>query len=145
MSKETSYPANQPLDLHEPQVLEKLMNAMIKQENHGQQPFSKQEITDAIIAAIFEPRRQGLRDRYYLSQQRIMHQPATSSESGQPATNGFPSIFANQVNNSELAQNMAEAIQSVIGENKFQVEITLVNSKTGERQQFNAKTGGRVG
>ncbi|WP_289992144.1 hypothetical protein [Photorhabdus laumondii] len=139
VSKETSYPANQSLDLHEPQVLEKLINAMIKQENHGQQPFSKQEITDAITSAIFDPRWQGLRDKYYLNQQRMLNQPALPESDKRPA-----SIFANQANNSELAQNIADAIQSTIGENKFQIEITLVNNKTGERQQFNAKTGGRV-
>ncbi|MBS9442502.1 hypothetical protein [Photorhabdus heterorhabditis] len=139
VSKETSYPANQPLDLHEPQVLEKLINSMIKQENHGQQPFSQKEITDAITAAIFDPKWQGLRDKYYLSQQRIMNQPVPP-ESERPSS----SIFANQANNSELAQNIADAIQSAIGENKLQVEITIVSNKTGERQQFNAKTGGRV-
>ncbi|PQQ22436.1 hypothetical protein [Photorhabdus hindustanensis] len=139
VSNETGFLPNQQLDMHDPAVLEKLMAAIIKQENHGQQPFSQKEITDAITAAIFDPKWQGLRDRYYLNQQRMINQPALPESDKRP-----PSIFANQANNSELAQNMAEAIQTAIGENKFQVEITLVNSKTGERQQFNAKTGGRV-
>ncbi|RAW92884.1 hypothetical protein [Photorhabdus sp. S9-53] len=139
VSKETGFLPNQQLDMHDPKVLENLMVAMIKQENHGQQPFSQKQITDAINAAIFDPKWQGLRDRYYLGHQRMMNQSAPPESDKRSA-----SIFANQANNSELAQNMAEAIQSVIGENKFQVEITLVNSKTGERQQFNAKTGGRV-
>ncbi|WP_445494609.1 hypothetical protein [Photorhabdus sp. SF281] len=139
VSKETGFLPNQQLDMHDPKVLENLMVAMIKQENHGQQPFSQKEITDAITAAIFDPKWQGLRDRYYLNQQRMINQPALPESDKRPV-----SIFANQANNSELAQNMAEAIQAAIGENKFQVEITLVNSKTGERQQFNAKTGGRV-
>lgn len=139
VSSETGFLPNQQLDMHNPKVLEKLINAVIKQENHGQQPFSQKEITDAITAAIFDPKWQGKRDKYYLNQQRMMNQPALPESDKRPA-----SIFANQTDNSELAQNMAEAIQTAIGENKFQVEITLVNSKTGERQQFNAKTGGRV-
>ncbi|MCC8466654.1 hypothetical protein [Photorhabdus bodei] len=139
VSKETGFLPNQQLDMHDPKVLENLMVAMIKQENHGQQPFSQKEITDAITSAIFDPKWQGLRDRYYLNQQRMINQSPPPESDKRPA-----SIFANQANNSELAQNMAEAIQTAIGENKFQVEITLVNSKTGERQQFNAKTGGRV-
>ncbi|MDB6374463.1 hypothetical protein [Photorhabdus bodei] len=139
VSSETGFLPNQQLDMHDPKVLENLMVAMIKQENHGQQPFSQKEITDAITAAIFDPKWQGKRDRYYLNQQRMLNQPALPESDKRPV-----SIFANQANNSELAQNMAEAIQTAIGENKFQVEITLVNSKTGERQQFNAKTGGRV-
>ncbi|NHB89613.1 hypothetical protein [Photorhabdus tasmaniensis] len=139
VSNETGFLPNQQLNMHDPAILEKLMVAIIKQENHGQQPFSQKEITDAITAAIFDPKWQGLRDRYYLNQQRMINQPVLPESDKRP-----PSIFANQANNSELAQNIADAIQSTIGENKFQVEITLVNSKTGERQQFNAKTGGRV-
>ncbi len=142
VSNETGFLPNQQLDMHDPKVLENLMVAMIKQENHGQQPFSKQEITDAITAAIFDPKWQGLRDRYYLNQQRMLNQPALPESDKRPV-----SIFANQANqanNSELAQNIADAIQSAIGQNKLQVEITIVSNKTGERQQFNAKTGGRV-
>ncbi|OWO82455.1 hypothetical protein B5C26_08675 [Photorhabdus luminescens] len=139
VSKETGFLPNQQLDMHDPKVLENLMVAMIKQENHGQQPFSQKQITDAITAAIFDPKWQGLRDRYYLNQQRMINQPALPESDKRP-----PSIFANQANNSELAQNIADAIQSAIGENKLQVEITIVSNKTGERQQFNAKTGGRV-
>ncbi|WP_387693011.1 hypothetical protein [Photorhabdus sp. RM71S] len=139
VSKETGFLPNQQLDMHDPKVLENLMVAMIKQENHGQQPFSQKQITDAINAAIFDPKWQGLRDRYYLGHQRMMNQSAPLESDKSP-----PSTFANQANNSELAQNIADAIQSAIGENKLQVEITIVSNKTGERQQFNAKTGGRV-
>ncbi|TDB48224.1 hypothetical protein [Photorhabdus khanii] len=139
VSKETGFLPNQQLDMHAPKVLGNLMEAMIKQENHGQQPFNQKQIADAINAAIFDPRWQGKRDINYLQLQRLQYQPAPPESDKRSA-----SIFANQANNSELAQGVVDAIQTAIGENKFQVEITLVNSKTGERQQFNAKTGGRV-
>ncbi|KER01542.1 hypothetical protein LGZ99_23165 [Photorhabdus temperata] len=139
VSNETGFLPNQQLDMHDPKVLENLMVAMIKQENHGQQPFSQKEITDAITAAIFDPKWQGLRDKYYLGQQRMVNQPVPPESDKRPS-----SIFANQADNSEIAQNISDAIQSAIGENKLQVEITIVSNKTGERQQFNAKTGGRV-
>ncbi|HGJ5880377.1 MAG TPA: hypothetical protein ACHBZ9_15350, partial [Arsenophonus nasoniae] len=51
VSAQTGFNPSQALDLHDPTVLSRLMNAMIKMEN-GQQPFSYRQVMAGIHDAI---------------------------------------------------------------------------------------------
>ncbi|RZF15036.1 transglycosylase SLT domain-containing protein [Serratia marcescens] len=58
-----------------------------------------------------------------------------------------PSIFGRATGNndaSEINQDLVSAISKAMDDNRFQLEITLVNPQTGERRKVQADGGGRV-
>ncbi|KFK94594.1 MULTISPECIES: transglycosylase SLT domain-containing protein [unclassified Serratia (in: enterobacteria)] len=55
-----------------------------------------------------------------------------------------PSILAPASIQQEDISRVSEAMSKAISENKFQLEVTLVNSQTGERHKVQADGGGRV-
>lgn len=69
VTQETGFNAHEPLDLSDPQVLKRMMSAMIRHEN-GAQPYSEKEIDGGINASMTDPRWQGLRDPNRLATQR---------------------------------------------------------------------------
>ncbi|MCW6014893.1 hypothetical protein K1Y38_18905 [Serratia marcescens] len=69
LAKQTGFNPAEPLDLHSPAVLEKLIPAIIKHEN-GAQPYSRDQIFRGISDSVFDPRWSGLRDQNKLYEQR---------------------------------------------------------------------------
>ncbi|HEJ9146302.1 TPA: hypothetical protein SML79_000265 [Serratia marcescens] len=69
LAKQTGFNPAEPLDLHSPAVLEKLIPPIIKHEN-GAQPYSRDQIFKGISDSIFDPRWSGLRDQNKLYEQR---------------------------------------------------------------------------
>ncbi|MDE9495842.1 hypothetical protein KKJ09_20225 [Xenorhabdus bovienii] len=139
-AKQLGISPNEKMDLHNPAMIEKLINAIIKMENLGQQPYSKEQIKNGISASIDDPRWAGLRSDYHLQNQRSQY--GSNGKNQQ-----FPSLYSNRKDaesDAEIAKGMAKAFQEAIRD-KLQVEITLVNDKTGERQKFQStKSAGKV-
>ncbi|MDE9437493.1 hypothetical protein KKI95_16530 [Xenorhabdus bovienii] len=138
VSQWTGIDPNERLDLHDPAVVERIMKAMIQQESSMQ--FSPEDLQKAISASINEPKWAGLRANHHLQNQRLQY-----GSNGQELP--FPSLYG-QKKESEyeevIAANIAKAVRDAIGDKPFQVEIALVDNKTGERQKFQEKTTGRV-
>ncbi|AOM39213.1 hypothetical protein [Xenorhabdus hominickii] len=140
VSQRTGYARNQRLDMHDPEVLNNLMAAMIKQENENINPYSKKQITDGINDAIHSDRWRGLRKPEIIREQRLKYS-LTAQE--QP----FPSLYGQKKESGYeevIAANIAKAVREAIGDKPFLVEIALVDNKTGERQRFQEKTTGKV-
>ncbi|MDE9570339.1 hypothetical protein [Xenorhabdus bovienii] len=140
IAKQLGISPNEKMDLHNPAMIEKLIDPIIKMENLGQQPYSQEQIKNGIFDSINDPRWAGLRSNYYLQNQRLQYGTEVQE---QP----FPSLYS-QKKESEyeevIAANIAKAVRDAIGDKPFQVEIALVDNKTGERQKFQEKTTGRV-
>lgn len=149
LAKQTGFNPAEPLDLHSPAVLEKLIPAIIKHEN-GAQPYSRDQIFRGISDSVFDPRWSGLRDQnnlygqrasglFELSDQGQSLPPPTQKDSSTQA-----SLFAPNDQREETIGQISDAMSKAIDENKFQLEITLVNPQTGERRKVQADGGGRV-
>lgn len=149
VAKQTGFDPRARIDLNSPETLNKLMAAMIQHEN-GSQPFSKEEIDGAIYDAVFDPRWSGKRDQHLLLNQRAnWESPLASVDNSSNSPNQTqdaekPSILAPTSIQQEDISKVSEAMSKAISENKFQLEVTLVNSQTGERHKVQADGGGRV-
>jgi len=137
------------LDLHSPDILQKIIPAIIKHEN-GTQPFSHEDIKLAIDDSVNDRRWQGLRDRNQLQEQRqsgLFDYESGTDEGGggspQSLTSPVPLFNPDEQDNSSVGR-LTEAMSKAIDENKFQLEITLVNPQTGERRKVQTDGGGRV-
>ncbi|WP_050789071.1 hypothetical protein [Serratia symbiotica] len=136
------------IDLHSPAVLERLIPAIIRHEN-GAQPYSREQILRGISDSVYDPRWSRLRDRNTLYGQRqsgsfeLPGQSPRLTESSQKAFNQA-SLFAPDAQGEGSLGLISEAMSKAIDENKFQLEITLVNPQTGERRKVQTEGGGRV-
>ncbi|CDH22646.1 hypothetical protein [Xenorhabdus bovienii] len=138
VSKQTGYGPNQPINMHDPKELKKVMGAMIVVEN-DLNPYSDEQMNAGINDAIHDDRWSGLRKPHILREQR--QQYGSNGQNQQ-----FPSLYSNRQDaesEAEIAKGMAKVFQEAIRD-KLQVEITLVNDKTGERQKFQSKSSGKV-
>ncbi len=151
VSKQTGFGSRDRLNLHSPEVLEKLIPAIIKHEN-GTQPFSRDDILQGINESVTDDRWRGLRDRNNLLDQRQsgLFDPVEKQDSGVPLakqqenTGAGTSLFAPQEQSGEEIARISDAMSKAIEENKFQLEVTLVNPQTGERRKVQTDGGGRV-
>lgn len=151
VSKQTGFGSRDLLNLHSPEVLEKLIPAIIKHEN-GTQPFSRDDILQGINESVTDDRWRGLRDRNNLLDQRQsgLFDPVEKQDSAVPLakqqenTGAGTSLFAPQEQSGEEIARISDAMSKAIEENKFQLEVTLVNPQTGERRKVQTDGGGRV-
>ncbi|HBE9082134.1 hypothetical protein [Serratia fonticola] len=151
VSKQTGFGSRDRLNLHSPEVLEKLIPAIIKHEN-GTQPFSRDDILQGINESVTDDRWRGLRDRNNLLDQRQsgLFDPVEKQDSAAPLakqqenTGAGTSLFGPQQQSGEEIARISDAMSKAIEENKFQLEVTLVNPQTGERRKVQTDGGGRV-
>lgn len=147
VAKQTGFNPAEPLDLHSPEVLEKLIPAIIKHEN-GTQPFSIEDIDLAIDDSVNDRRWQGLRDTNRLLEQRqsgiFDYKSKVDEVEGQRAPIQSTTLFAPTATDDTSLGRLTEAMSKAIDESKFKLEVTLINSQTGERQKVNTDGGGRV-
>lgn len=151
VSKQTGFGPGDRLNLHSPEVLEKLIPAIIQHEN-GTQPFSRPDILQGINESVTDDRWRGLRDRNNLFDQRQsgLFDPVDKQDGTVPlakqqeSTGADQSIFAPQEQSGEEIARISDAMSKAIEENKFQLEVTLVNPQTGERRKVQTDGGGRV-
>ncbi|OTA14316.1 structural protein [Xenorhabdus vietnamensis] len=162
VSKRTGINPNERLNMHDPALLERIMKEMIFKESEMQ--FSPEALQSAIMASIHDPRWAGLRSRENLQRQRLWYeynpeQPPVYSqnrqaEENEEASNKKPSeqptitsLYSQDKRaeyDEEMNKRIALAVQEAIGDKTITVDINLFNDKTGERQNFQSNTAGKV-
>lgn len=142
VSKQTGYGAYESLDMHDPEVLAKLMNAMIKVEN-GAQPFSYDQVMEGVMDSIMDDRWKGLRNPTLVMEQRdkiALHEEQKQTEKKQ---NDVPAII-NQDNQAQAAVNMITSALSEALQQNSKLEITVVSADKKTTQYLTPKTNGRI-
>ncbi|MBK5075087.1 hypothetical protein I2492_18875 [Budviciaceae bacterium CWB-B4] len=162
VSKMTGMDPSQPINFHDPKVLEKIIPAIIKVEN-GSQPYSPEQISNGVNTAINDDRWKGLRnptnlqrqrDAYALSNNKLqdettaqtnsVNQPSEEKQTDSSGINQVqPSILTSEPTRGGVS-GIADAIAKAMGDNKMQVEVVLIDEKSGERKTVTGKRGGRV-
>ncbi|UUE37971.1 hypothetical protein L0Y26_08695 [Pectobacterium aroidearum] len=127
VSEMTGFDPKQRLNLHDPIVLQSLMAAMIKHEN-GAQPYSSTDIFNGIDGAINDSRWSGKRNDSILSYQRQNDELNINAPITKASTN---------------QDDLSAAFRTAIEDQKMQIELTLINDRTGEQQQYTSR-GGRI-
>ena len=139
VSARTGYDSRQRLDLHNPEVLKNLMAAMIQHEQ-GSQPYTEEQLKNAIQSAIMDDRWSGLRSRDNLTQQR------RDIISGAGGNGRPPSILAPTDGGGDtniMADNITRSLTDALSEHPIKLEITMINDK-GERKTYNVENNGKI-
>ncbi|HED4077691.1 hypothetical protein [Klebsiella grimontii] len=139
VTSRTGFGAGQRLDLHNPEVLKTLMAAMIRHEQ-GSQPYTEEQLKNAIRTAITDDRWSGKRSPELLSQQR-------NNINSMP-TGGYrpESILAPKKSNSDsnaVTDNLARSLKDAFTEQPLRLEIVMTNDK-GERKTYNVENNGKI-
>lgn len=139
VTSRTGFGAGQRLDLHNPEVLKTLMASMIRHEQ-GSQPYTEEQLKNAIRTAITDDRWSGKRSPELLSQQR-------NNINSMP-TGGYrpESILAPKKSNSDLntvTDNLARSLKDAFTEQPLRLEIVMTNDK-GERKTYNVENNGKI-
>ncbi|CNH85046.1 putative bacteriophage coat protein [Yersinia frederiksenii] len=137
------------LDLHSPEVLKKLVTAIISHEN-GYQPYSSQDLDNGINNSINDDRWKGLRNPNILLSQRQSlssdgeKDPNSLLPTPQPEDriiNNKPDSILDPPNSSEKDIN---EITRDIGGEKTEIELTLITDKTGARRTITSPVGAKI-
>ncbi|EPI8995465.1 hypothetical protein [Citrobacter portucalensis] len=162
VSKATGYGAKEQVNLHDPETLKTIMAAMIKHEN-GAQPYTEEQLLNAIQTAITDDRWSGKRNPDVLAQQRYdiisgsqtgnrdsstLSNPSDETDilSGSQNRNRESIILSDTGKKSDesvLGDNLAKSLKEAMSEQPLKLEITMVNDK-GERKTYNAENNGRI-
>ncbi|EMF8482357.1 hypothetical protein AB8I47_003840 [Morganella morganii] len=142
VSKGTGFGPHEPLNMHDPNVLAKVIPHMIKVENI-EQPYSYQEVMDGIMDSIMDDRWKGLRNPDRVREQRdmIAMQQTQQQETASAATD-----FKIDKDPTLALLAFTEQLSQVLQENKAggTLEIVLTNAETGTKSTVNVKPKGRV-
>ncbi|HEB4940514.1 TPA: hypothetical protein R0J09_001093 [Klebsiella quasipneumoniae] len=139
VSARTGYDSRQRLDLHNPEVLKNLMAAMIQHEQ-GSQPYTEEQLKNAIQSAIMDDRWSGLRSPERLTQQR------RDIISGAGGGGRSPSILSpgeGDGNVNVIAENITRSLADALAEQPLKLEITMINDK-GERKTYKVENNGKI-
>lgn len=138
VSARTGYGSRQRLDLHNPEVLKTLVSAMIQHEQ-GSQPFTEQQLKNAVRSAIMDERWAGLRSPERLTQQR-------RDITGSGGRDMPPSILAPADGDGDanvMTDNITRSLTDALAEHPLRLEITMINDK-GERKTYNLENNGKI-
>lgn len=142
VSDQTGFGPYENLNMHDPQVLAKLMNAMIKVEN-GAQPFSYEQVMEGVMDSITDDRWKGRRNPDRVREQRdtLAMQQAQQQETASAATD-----FKIDRDPTQALLAFSEQLSKVLQENQpgGTLEIVLTNAETGIKSTVNVKPKGRV-
>ncbi|WP_272677207.1 hypothetical protein [Providencia sp. PROV160] len=141
VSKQTGYGAFESLDMHNPEVLSKLMNAMIKVEN-GAQPFSYDQVMEGIMDSIMDDRWKGLRNPTKVMEQRDMITLREEQNKSEQRPQVVPSI-----NTGNQATQAVDLITNALSERLQQnakLEITVVSGEKKTTQYLEPKSNGKI-
>ncbi|WP_413535069.1 hypothetical protein [Rahnella inusitata] len=154
ITSDTGFGEHEQLDLNDPAVLKRMMTAMIRHEN-GSQPYSEKDIDSGINASMTDSRWQGLRDPSRLAYQRDQYSDwlmngSSSTEFpsvNQPDKGVEPNIntplSASPVGGGLETLKLADLISTALKDSKSEIEVTFINSRTGDRKKVSG-TGGKV-
>lgn len=136
VTKDTGFGAHEKLDLSDPAVLKRLMTAMIRQEN-GSQPYSESDINNGINTSMTDP-------RWRVSQGYSGNSEINQSGRGKEPNINAPAAGSNGISGGGIdMKQLADALSKSLKENKSEIELTLINERTGERKKVSG-TGGKV-
>ncbi|MBT0511533.1 hypothetical protein ISO42_05575 [Morganella morganii subsp. morganii] len=142
VSKGTGFGPHEPLDMHDPNVLAKVIPHMIKVENI-EQPYSYREVMTGIMDSIMDDRWKGLRkpDRVREQRDKIAMQQAQQQKTASAATD-----FKIGKDPTQALLAFTEQLSQILQENKSggTLEIVLTNAETGTKSTVNVKPKGRV-
>ena len=112
---------------------------MIQHEN-GAQPFTEEQLANAIQTAITDDRWSGKRNPDALTQQR--YDIISGSRGGERGTN---ILTAQQEKNDEaaLSENLARSLKEAMSDQTLKLELTVVNG-SGDRKTYNVENNGRI-
>lgn len=127
VSRDSGLKPGENIDLHSPDVLKRLLPAMIKHEQ-GTQPFSRSEIDTGINDAIMDPRWSGKRNPEYLQEQR---------------SQGEQSGIITPDQTAGLTKVLKEITDQAGKDGKTQIEV-LLTSTDGEKKRVVVPFGGKV-
>lgn len=130
VSRETGFKPGENIDLHSPDILKRLLPAMIKEEQ-GTQPFNRSDIENSINDAIIDPRWSGKRNPEYLQAQR--------SEAGHEGQTGI--IMPDQT--ADLTKALKDIVAQAGKDGKAQIEV-LLTTPDGGQKRVQVPFGGRV-
>ncbi|ELT9609911.1 TPA: hypothetical protein ACTXAV_000140 [Raoultella planticola] len=139
VSARTGYDSRQRLDLHNPEVLKNLMAAMIQHEQ-GSQPYTEEQLKNAIQSAIMDDRWSGLRSRDNLTQQR---RDIISGARGNGRPPSIPAPTDGGGDTNVMADNITRSLTDALSEHPLKLEITMINDK-GERKTYNVENNGKI-
>ncbi|MEY0338563.1 hypothetical protein AB7V82_18485, partial [Providencia stuartii] len=129
------------LDMHDPEVLAKLMNAMIKVEN-GAQPFSYDQIMEGVMDSIMDDRWKGLRNPDRVMEQRDMIAMREEQKKVEQRQQVAPSI--NMDNQATQAVDMITNALSEVLQQNSKLEITVVSGDKKTTQYLTPKSNGKI-
>ncbi|WP_274371735.1 hypothetical protein [Morganella morganii] len=143
VSDQTGFGPYENLNMHDPQVLAKLMNAMIKVEN-GAQPFSYEQVMEGVMDSVTDDRWKGRRNPDRVREQRdtlAMQQDQQQQDTASAATE-----FKIDKDPTQALLAFTEQLSQVLQDNKSggTLEIVLTNVETGTKNSVNVKPKGRV-
>lgn len=143
VSKGTGFGPHEPLNMHDPDVLAKVIPHMIKVENI-EQPYSYQEIMDGIMDSITNDRWKGLRNPERVREQR----DTLAMQQGQQQQGAAPVVSDFKVDRdpSQALLAFTDQLSQVLQDNKAggTLEIVLVNPETSTKSTVSVKPKGRV-
>ncbi|MGC8343669.1 hypothetical protein [Pantoea ananatis] len=153
VAAKTGFDPRERINLHDPDTLRRVMSAIISHEN-GAQPYTDNEINQAIHTSVNDDRWKGLRDPQILQAQREKEPrttgealPSPSSPQSSITQAGTPAPPVSSITQATATADNSRAQttppSSGNADQKVSVEVTLVNDKTGERRQVTTQ-GGRV-
>ncbi|WP_432692875.1 hypothetical protein [Morganella morganii] len=142
VSKGTGFGPHESLNMHDPNVLAKVIPHMIKVENI-EQPYSYQEVMDGIMDSIMDDRWKGLRNPDRVREQRDM---IAMQQAQQQETTSVATDFKIDSDPTQALLAFADQLSQVLQENKSggTLEIVLTNAETGTKSTVNVKPKGRV-
>ncbi|MBG5927902.1 hypothetical protein [Providencia rettgeri] len=141
VSKMTGYGRYDQLDMHDPDVMAKLMPAMIQVEN-GKQPFSYDEIMEGIMESIMDDRWKGKRNSDRVMEQRDMIALREEQKISEQRIQEMPSINAG--NQTTQAVDMITSALSGVLQQNAKLEITVVSGDKKTTQYLTPKLNGRI-
>ncbi len=130
VTNDTGYGAHENLDLSNPAVLKRMMASMIRHEN-GSQPYSESDLDSGINTSMTDPRWMMPQGR---SQNAGKNEPNINAQTSGPGGTSGSGVDTKQV---------VDILSKVLKDNKNEIELTLINERTGERKKISG-TGGKV-
>lgn len=136
VTKDTGFGTHDKLNLSDPAVLKRLMAAMIRHEN-GSQPYSEADIDSGINTSMTDP-------RWMVPQSALQSAGINQSGKGaEPNINAPSSASAGASGGGIDVKQVADVLSKVLKDNKNEIELTLINGRTGERKKISG-AGGKV-
>ncbi|MGV0084257.1 hypothetical protein EEAAV_10375 [Rahnella aceris] len=136
VTKDTGFGTHDKLNLSDPAVLKRLMTAMIRHEN-GSQPYSEADIDSGINTSMTDP-------RWMVPQSALQSAGINQSGKGaEPNINAPSSASAGASGGGIDVKQVADVLSKVLKDNKNEIELTLIDGRTGERKKISG-AGGKV-